>query len=323
MQCFRYSGWEELWQDYGFLVAFFSRFSNVSERSALGQVCRRWREVLYQPVFWREVRPVLHCRTIRCWSSSAMMAPSSSSTTSGATAAEAAENENLVQKPETESVALKELDKSDPASRTSNTAKAPVEAAESATLPDTTSLEEDLKSVARVKARMKSDYFESLRSRGFDTFCLLNANDNDVFDFIQNLPSGSQGIQSLVLRCCSLSDKGLEALLEFLQGLYSLEIVGCNEITEQGLWSSLNPRLVALTISDCINVADECVCAVTQLLPALNEFNLQAYHVTDSALAYFSPKQTATLNVLRLQSCWEITNHGIVNIGRCGVMISC
>ncbi len=29
------------------------------------------------------------------------------------------------------------------------------------------------------------------------------------------------------------------------------------------------------TINDCINVADECVCAVTQLLPALYEFNLQ------------------------------------------------
>ena len=104
-------------------------------------------------------------------------------------------------------------------------------------------------------------------------------------------------------------------MLEFLQGLYQLEIVGCNEITEQGLWSSLHPRLVSLTINDCINVADECVCAVTQLLPALYEFNLQAYHVTDSALSYFSPKQTGTLNVLRLQSCWEITNHGIVNIG--------
>jgi hypothetical protein len=42
----------------------------------------------------------------------------------------------------------------------------------------------------------------------------------------------------------------------------------------------------------------------------------QAYHVTDSALSYFSPKQTGTMNVMRLQSCWEITNHGLVNIGQ-------
>ena len=104
--------------------------------------------------------------------------------------------------------------------------------------------------------------------------------------------------------------------MEFLQSLYSLEINGCNEITEQVLWSSLHPRLISLTLTDCINVADECICAITQLLPTLYEFNLQAYHVTDSALSYFSPKQTGTLNVLRLQSCWEITNHGLVNIGK-------
>ena len=57
--------------------------------------------------------------------------------------------------------------------------------------------------------------------------------------------------------------------MEFLQSLYSLEINGCNEITEQGLWSSLAPRLISLSVQDCINVADECICAITQLLPNL------------------------------------------------------
>ena len=32
---------------------------------------------------------------------------------------------------------------------------------------------------------LKQNYFNSLKLRGFDTFCLLNANDADVFDFIQ------------------------------------------------------------------------------------------------------------------------------------------
>ena len=169
--------------------------------------------------------------------------------------------------------------------------------------------------------QMKLNFFNSLKLRGFDTICLLNANDTDIFDFIQNFPHGATGLQSLILRCCNISDRGLEAIMEFLQGLYKLEIAGCNEITEQGLWSSLHPRLASLTINDCINVADECVCAVTQLLPALFEFNLQAYHVTDSALSYFSPKQTGTLNILRLQSCWEITNHGIVNIGMLWLLV--
>lgn len=106
-----------------------------------------------------------------------------------------------------------------------------------------------------------------------------------------------------------------KALLFFPQALYELELAGCNEITEAGLWACLNPRIVSLTLSDCINVADEAVAAVAQLLPGLYEFSLQAYHVTDAALGYFSPKQGSSLNVLRLHSCWEITNHGIVNIG--------
>lgn len=101
-----------------------------------------------------------------------------------------------------------------------------------------------------------------------------------------------------------------------MQALYELELAGCNEITEQGLWQCLHPRIVSLTLTDCINVADEAVGAVAQLLPALYEFQLQAYHVTDQALGYFSPKQGSSLGVLRLHSCWEITNHGVVNIGK-------
>ena len=45
--------------------------------------------------------------------------------------------------------------------------------------------------------------------------------------------------------------------MEFLQSLYSLEINGCNEITEQGLWSSLAPRLISLTVQVTINDTDK------------------------------------------------------------------
>lgn len=129
------------------------------------------------------------------------------------------------------------------------------------------------------------------------------------------------------------------------QSLFELELAGCNEVTEAGLWSCLTPRIVSLSLADCINIADEAVGAVAQLLPSLYEFSLQvsvavrcgfvpappssfflyyvryrafapqAYHVTDAALGYFSPKQSHNLSILRLQSCWELTNHGIVNIG--------
>jgi F-box/leucine-rich repeat protein 16 len=101
----------------------------------------------------------------------------------------------------------------------------------------------------------------------------------------------------------------------WLQALFELELAGCNEVTEAGLWACLTPRIVSLTLTDCINVADEAVGAVAQLLPSLYEFSLQAYHVTDAALGYFSPKQSNSLSILRLQSCWELTNHGVVNIG--------
>ncbi|KAI5694623.1 hypothetical protein M8J76_005073 [Diaphorina citri] len=82
-----------------------------------------------------------------------------------------------------------------------------------------------------------------------------------------------------------------------VKNLFELELIGCNELTEAGLWACLSPRIVSLTLSDCINIADEA-----------------AYHVTDAALGFFSPKQSHTLTILRLNSCWEVTNHGIVNI---------
>ena len=104
-----------------------------------------------------------------------------------------------------------------------------------------------------------------------------------------------------------------------LQALFELELAGCNEVTEAGLWACLSPRLVSLTLSDCINIADEAVGAVAQLLPSLYEFSLQAYHVTDAALGFFSNKQAECLSILRLQSCWELTNHGVINIGECTV----
>jgi F-box and leucine-rich repeat protein 16 len=45
----------------------------------------------------------------------------------------------------------------------------------------------------------------------------------------------------------------------FFQALFELELAGCNEITEAGLWACLTPRIVSLTLTDCINVADEAV----------------------------------------------------------------
>ncbi|GAB1602376.1 F-box/LRR-repeat protein 16-like [Argonauta hians] len=160
----------------------------------------------------------------------------------------------------------------------------------------------------------RNKFFESLILRGFDSICLFGATDEDIQDFVNNFPPCRKQIRSISIRCSNVTDVGLELMFKKMTSVYRLELSGCNEITETGLWSCLNPKIVSLSVSDCINVADDTVGAIAQLLPSLYELNLQAYHVTDAALSFFSAKQSYTLCILRLQSCWEITNHGIVNI---------
>ncbi|XP_056390875.1 F-box/LRR-repeat protein 16 [Hyla sarda] len=150
--------------------------------------------------------------------------------------------------------------------------------------------------------------------RGFDSFCLVGVSDLDICEFIDNYPLSKKGVKSVSLKRSTITDAGLEVMLEQMQGVVRLELSGCNDFTEAGLWSSLHGRITSLSVSDCINVADDAVAAISQLLPNLGELNLQAYHVTDTALAYFTAKQGRATHTLRLHSCWEITNHGVVNV---------
>lgn len=228
---------EDLWQDPPFLANLFFYLA-PEDRCVAAQVCTVWRDILYQPCYWKGVLPVLRCRELRCHGG-------------------------------------------------------------------------DLAGTAEMRKKV----YTSLERRGFESVGLFGANDDDVYDFISNCPQSQvPHVCHLVLRCCNITDKGLEALLETLQAIAQLELSGCNEITDAGLWAGLSPRIVSLNLSDCINVADESVAAVSQLLPSLYEFNLQAYHVTDAALAFFGPQQSASLSVLRLKSCWELTNHGLLNL---------
>lgn len=166
-------------------------------------------------------------------------------------------------------------------------------------------------------AEMRRRFYASVQTRGFDSLVLVCASDEDLLDLVANYAvNRTRGLRAVGLRSSSVTDKGVETLLDHLNGVYQLELQGCNEITEAGLWGCLSPRIVSLSVSDCINMADDAVGAITQLLPSLYELNLQAYHVTDAALAFFSPKQTSTLSILRLHSCWELTNHAVVNIGK-------
>ena len=157
-------------------------------------------------------------------------------------------------------------------------------------------------------------FYKSLQDRQFDSIILSSAVDQDVSDFVNNFPNSHQFITTLCVRNSNLTDTGLAHLLNKMEGVTKFSISGCNEITEQALSLSVNERMTYLSISDCINIGDESMVAIAQLLPALTEFNLQAYHVTDSSLSYFSAKQAASLTTLRMTSCWEMTNQGVVNI---------
>ncbi|XP_022249975.1 F-box/LRR-repeat protein 16-like [Limulus polyphemus] len=219
---------QELWEDRKFLNTFFHYFV-LSERAILVQVCRVWKEVIYQPKYWRNALPVLSCRELRrC---------------------------------------------SDPSRR-------------------------------RI--------YRSWEKRGVDSLGLFELSDPDIVDLIYNWPLGN--LRHLAVRWSNISNEGMKTLLTSFRSLRQLELVGCNDVTDDGLWSSLCPRIVSVTVADCVHVADHSVAAVLRLLPSLYEFNLQSYHVTDSALAFFGHQRPPTLTVLRLHSCWKLTDQGVENL---------
>lgn len=59
--------------------------------------------------------------------------------------------------------------------------------------------------------------FNSLIRRGFHALALVGANDDDAYDVVHSFTLASKHIHSLSLRCSSISDRGLEALLDHLQ----------------------------------------------------------------------------------------------------------
>ncbi|TPP65421.1 F-box and leucine-rich repeat protein 16 [Fasciola gigantica] len=50
------------------------------------------------------------------------------------------------------------------------------------------------------------------------------------------------------------------------------------------------------------------------MLPDLKRLTLQAYHVTDAAFSYFSPRQRSSLESVRLTQCMDVTNQGLINL---------
>lgn len=63
----------------------------------------------------------------------------------------------------------------------------------------------------------KVKLYNSIIRRGFHSIALNGATDEDALDVVHSFPLASKHIHSLSLRCSSISDRGLEALLDHLQ----------------------------------------------------------------------------------------------------------
>lgn len=62
--------------------------------------------------------------------------------------------------------------------------------------------------------------YASLIRRGFHSLCLMSASDEDALDLVSSFPLASKHVHSLSLRCSSVTDRGLETLLDHLQVNY-------------------------------------------------------------------------------------------------------
>uniref|UniRef100_A0A1I8NPK1 F-box domain-containing protein n=1 Tax=Stomoxys calcitrans TaxID=35570 RepID=A0A1I8NPK1_STOCA len=69
----------------------------------------------------------------------------------------------------------------------------------------------------QINATDRVKLFNSLIRRGFHALALVGANDDDAYDVVHSFTLASKHIHSLSLRCSSISDRGLEALLDHLQ----------------------------------------------------------------------------------------------------------
>ncbi|KAK9753713.1 hypothetical protein QE152_g1833 [Popillia japonica] len=59
--------------------------------------------------------------------------------------------------------------------------------------------------------------YSSLLRRGFHSLSLMGASDEDALDLVSSFPLASKHVHSLSLRCSSITDRGLETLLDHLQ----------------------------------------------------------------------------------------------------------
>ncbi|KAG9509033.1 F-box/LRR-repeat protein 16 [Fragariocoptes setiger] len=172
-------------------------------------------------------------------------------------------------------------------------------------------------SVASSLDKRRVQLYESFDKRNFDSICLLGASDEDIIDFITNIPASRlRGITYGSITNSSVTNKGVEVFMSALPNLNSIELSGCNDITNSLNFSSLR-HMNKLCVTDCINIADGFITRIHQVLSQLDELTLQSYHITDASMDYLQSQLThSRLRVLELPNCKEITNESVVMLSR-------
>lgn len=96
--------------------------------------------------------------------------------------------------------------------------------------------------------------YSSLLRRGFHAVCLLGASDEDALDLVHSFPLASKQVHSLSLRCSSVSDRGLEALLDHLQVNFSLFPKHTNSPNESHTIKTLTPSTFFLATIQILHI---------------------------------------------------------------------
>lgn len=68
-----------------------------------------------------------------------------------------------------------------------------------------------------MQSSSRTRLYASLVRRGFHSLVLLGAADEDIPELTRGFPLAQRYVHSLSLRCCAVTDRGLEALLDHLQ----------------------------------------------------------------------------------------------------------
>lgn len=91
--------------------------------------------------------------------------------------------------------------------------------------------------------------YNSLIRRGFHAISMFGATDEDALDLVHSFPLASKHVHIVSLRCSSISDRGLEALLDHLQVSTKLILF---------FLIALNKRTISTTSKLCNSISLNC-----------------------------------------------------------------